>query len=247
MDLKQSARDLAIEYLLQEIKKGNLKAGDKLLNERKLSENLGISRVPLREAICTLSTLGILEAHQGDGTYVSDSYSEIFSNIIKKYGIFDRSMVDEVFEARSLFEADAARLAARNHTEDDLVKLEQALNKHEIALTDYYEGKLKDKELKDKDMMELDTEIHLGIAASSHNNFILEIVKSIRYVTLQQDYFSEQYTLDHEHFKRSSIMHREIFNAIKEKNEDLAYKKMQEHINEIRLALDIESIRRDIK
>ena len=138
MDLKQSARDLAIEYLLQEIKKGNLKAGDKLLNERKLSENLGISRVPLREAICTLSTLGILEAHQGDGTYVSDSYSEIFSNIIKKYGIFDRSMVDEVFEARSLFEADAARLAARNHTEDDLVKLEQALNKHEIALT--YDG-----------------------------------------------------------------------------------------------------------
>lgn len=242
MDLKQSARDLAIEYLLQEIKKGNLKAGDKLLNERKLSENLGISRVPLREAICTLSTLGILEAHQGDGTYVSDSYSEIFSNIIKKYGIFDRSMVDEVFEARSLFEADAARLAARNHTEDDLVKLEQALKKHENALTDYYEGNLKDK-----DMMELDTEIHLGIAASSHNNFILEIVKSIRYVTLQQDYFSEQYTLDHEHFKRSSIMHREIFNSIKEKNEDLAYKKMQEHINEIRLALDIESIRRDIK
>ena len=60
-------------------------------------------------------------------------------------------------------------------------------------------------------MMELDTEIHLGIAASSHNNFILEIVKSIRYVTLQQDYYSEQYTLDHEHFKRSSIMHREIF------------------------------------
>ena len=47
MDLKQSARDLAIEYLLQEIKKGNLKAGDKLLNERKLSENLGISRFPV--------------------------------------------------------------------------------------------------------------------------------------------------------------------------------------------------------
>ena len=64
MDLKQSARDLAIEYLLQEIKKGNLKAGDKLLNERKLSENLGISRVPLREAICTLSTLGILMCFQ---------------------------------------------------------------------------------------------------------------------------------------------------------------------------------------
>ena len=56
-------------------------------------------------------------------------------------------MVDEVFEARSLFEVDAARLAARNHTEDDLVKLEQALKKHENALTDYYEWKLKDKDI----------------------------------------------------------------------------------------------------
>ena len=34
MDLKQSARDLAIEYLLQEIKKGNLKA----LNKKNLSK-----------------------------------------------------------------------------------------------------------------------------------------------------------------------------------------------------------------
>ena len=72
------------------------------------------------------------------------------------------------FEARSLFEADAARLAARNHTEDDLSRTGiQALKKHENALTDYYEGKLKDK-----DMMELDTEIHLGIAASSHKTII---------------------------------------------------------------------------
>ena len=99
MDLKQSARDLAIEYLLQEIKKGNLKAGDKLLNERKLSESFRDQlAVPLREANLYLVYFRYIgSTSKGDGTYVSDSYSEIFSNIIKKYGIFDRSMVDEVF------------------------------------------------------------------------------------------------------------------------------------------------------
>ena len=68
MEEKQSARETAIQYFLQEIRSGNLKSGDKILNERQLADLLGISRVPLREAICTLSTLGILEAHQGNGT-----------------------------------------------------------------------------------------------------------------------------------------------------------------------------------
>lgn len=54
IEQKQSAREIAVNYLLEEIKNGSLIAGDKILNERKLSDKLGISRVPLREAICTL-------------------------------------------------------------------------------------------------------------------------------------------------------------------------------------------------
>ena len=77
---------LPFNIFLQEIRSGNLKSGDKILNERQLADLLGISRVPLREAICTLSTLGILEAHQGNGTYVSEKNAQIFSSVIKKYG-----------------------------------------------------------------------------------------------------------------------------------------------------------------
>ena len=79
------------------------------MNERSYQKILGISRVPLREAICTLSTLGILEAHQGDVHMSGDSYSEIFSNIIKNMEYLIVPWLNEVFEARSLFEADAAR------------------------------------------------------------------------------------------------------------------------------------------
>lgn len=155
MEEKQSARETAIQYFLQEIRSGNLKSGDKILNERQLADLLGISRVPLREAICTLSTLGILEAHQGNGTYVSEKNAQIFSSVIK-YGIFDRSIVDEVFEARILFEADAARLAAQNRTSEDLKCLQEALVNHEKALVLYH------KEISAEVMMEYDGAIHLG-------------------------------------------------------------------------------------
>lgn len=215
-------------------------SGDKILNERKLSDKLGISRVPLREAICTLSTLGILEAHQGDGTYVSENNTGIFGNIIKKYGIFNRTMVDEVFEARSLFEADAAKLAAQNRTSQDLNRLKEALIQHENALPRYYRG-----EISAERMMEYDNEIHLGIAASTHNNFILQIIEAIRHVTLEHGFFSEKFTLNKMHFKESMILHKEIVNAIESQNAEKAYQKMQEHIIQIRSALDLERIRRN--
>ena len=206
MEEKQSARETAIQYFLQEIRSGNLKSGDKILNERQLADLLGISRVPLREAICTLSTLGILEAHQGNGTYVSEKNAQIFFKCNKKYGIFDRSIVDEVFEARILFEADAARLAAQNRTSEDLKCLQ--------------------------------------IAASAHNNFMLQIIEAIRHVTIEKDFFAEQYTVDRQHFAESQKMHREIVTAIENQNMDMAYRKMQEHIIQIRAALDLDSIRR---
>lgn len=239
IEQKQSARDIAINYFLKEIKDGNLMSGDKILNERKLSDKLGISRVPLREAICTLSTLGILEAHQGDGTYVSENNTAIFSNIIKKYGVFHRSMADEVFEARCLFEADAAKLAAQNRTSQDLNRLKAALIQHENALPLYDDG-----EITAERMMEYDSEIHLGIAASAHNNFILQMIEAIRYVTLEQGFFAEQFTLNKLHFKESMVLHRKIVNAIESQDAEKAYQRMQEHIMQIQNALDLERIRR---
>ena len=148
-------------------------------------------------------------------------------------------MVDEVFEARCLFEADAAKLAAQNRTFQDLNRLKEALIQHENALPLYYDG-----EISAEHMMEYDNEIHLGIAASTHNNFILQIIEAIRHVTLEQGFFTEQFTLNKLHFKESMVLHGEIVNAIESQNAEKAYQKMQEHIMQIRSALDLERIRR---
>src|SRR4051812_42132995 len=50
---------------------GRLRAGDKLPIERKLAAELGVSRGTLREAVRSLTMVGVLDTRQGDGTYVT--------------------------------------------------------------------------------------------------------------------------------------------------------------------------------
>ena len=69
----------------------------------------------------------------------------------------EKIKMDEVFEARSLFEADAAKLAAQNRTSQDLEHLQEALSEHENALSLYSEGKISSE-----NMMTYDHNIHLG-------------------------------------------------------------------------------------
>ena len=52
---------------------------------------------------------------------------------------------------------------------------------HEKALVLYHKG-----EISAEVMMEYDGAIHLGIAASAHNNFMLQIIEAIRHVTIEK-------------------------------------------------------------
>ena len=56
---KQNVSAQIINYFLEKIETGAYKPGDRIPTERELTEILGVSRVPLREAICALTALGI--------------------------------------------------------------------------------------------------------------------------------------------------------------------------------------------
>ena len=55
-----SAKDLVTEKLREEIYTGNLKPGQELVQE-KISEQLGVSRMPVREALLLLENAGLVE------------------------------------------------------------------------------------------------------------------------------------------------------------------------------------------
>ena len=59
------------------VAEGTLRPGDKLPNEVELSQQLGVSRATLREAIRELAACGVLEVRRGRGTFVSEEVADI--------------------------------------------------------------------------------------------------------------------------------------------------------------------------
>lgn len=64
----------------------NLKPGDRLPTEQKLSEELGVARHTLREGIKRLSQLGIIGSRTGSGMYVKMSAS----TFLRVYALLER-------------------------------------------------------------------------------------------------------------------------------------------------------------
>jgi GntR family transcriptional repressor for pyruvate dehydrogenase complex len=61
-----------VKQIMDSIKSGELKPGDKLPTERELAKMVGVSRPALREALKTLEALAIIEIVHCSGIYVRE-------------------------------------------------------------------------------------------------------------------------------------------------------------------------------
>src|SRR5215475_1498571 len=69
---KQDLRQRVVGQIVELIRTGNLRPGDRLPSERELVEIFGISRPSLRESMRALSVLGIIESRHGGGAFVTE-------------------------------------------------------------------------------------------------------------------------------------------------------------------------------
>lgn len=69
MERKNRWQQAAAALYDQIVAEKRLQPGDKLPNEVELSQDLGVSRATLREAIRSLCTQGVLEVRRGKGTF----------------------------------------------------------------------------------------------------------------------------------------------------------------------------------
>lgn len=70
------------EYLTEKIESGELLPGDKIPSERELSEQLGVSRMTVRQALTSLVLEGRLKRIQGAGTFVAEPKIEHELNLL---------------------------------------------------------------------------------------------------------------------------------------------------------------------
>ena len=88
---------------------GTYKVGDKLPSEKELCEMFGVSRVPVREALCALELNGLVSSNQGLGVYVKE-VNTITNDWTQEIDPQD------IIQARKLMEPEVARCAALGGT-----------------------------------------------------------------------------------------------------------------------------------
>ena len=132
--------------------------------EPELMAVLGISRGTLREAIKALAHSGMLEVRRGDGTYVRAT-SEISGAAQRMYR--DHSQV-HILEVRVGLDTQAARLAARHATADDVEAMRALLEARRVAwLAEDYAG-----------WARADWDFHVLVAQASGNPLLHELYVS---------------------------------------------------------------------
>jgi GntR family transcriptional regulator, transcriptional repressor for pyruvate dehydrogenase complex len=128
---RKSLPDAVFEQLTAEIVAGGVPPGDPLPPERALTQQLGVNRQAVREALQRMHLLGLVDIHHGEPTRVRDFRSsaspELLSwLVVRPDGSVDPTVVRSVFELRATVGADAARLCAARALPDVVAAISDA-------------------------------------------------------------------------------------------------------------------------
>ena len=226
---RTSISQQVMDHILNLVDSGKLHPGDRLPPERDFAASLGISRVPLREALSALCVLGVLDKRQGSGTTVASFSPETLGRILRTYTMLDNTLSGSLFEARMAVEATAARLAAKNASRSDVDALSRRLAEMEEAIPAYVRG-----EMGLADMLALDDLFHLQCAAASHNQFYIQFVNIVHTAGTDLGLYEAVYGSNREKYYESAADHRRVLDAIAAKDGRRAEEAMEAHIRAIR-------------
>ena len=141
------------------INSGEFSVGSRLPAERELAERFQVSRPTIREAIIALEATNKVSVKTGSGVYVLDT-SNKQTKTSKEISPF------EVIEARVLFEGEAAALAAKMITNDEITLLKNAFQ--DLA-----------NEAPDDHSKKADRAFHSIIANATHNSVIANQIHAL--------------------------------------------------------------------
>ncbi|MEM7486549.1 MAG: FadR/GntR family transcriptional regulator [Bacteroidota bacterium] len=212
---KHDVQQKIIAKLRDLIEYKNLEPGDKLPSERMLSEKFEVSRSNVREAIQKLEFFGILNSKPQSGTFIADIGRVAMSGMLDDILRLEDPDFKSLVETRILLELKTVKLASLRRTEEDLVKMRDAL--------DAYNNKV----LNERDAVEEDLLFHLAIANASKNStmntFMLIITPEI--ITN----FEKYHVCDSNQSFLGIQEHEDIYEAIKKQDPKMAKEKMKVH------------------
>jgi len=211
--------DKIIKQIRELIMSGELNPGDKLPPERKLSEYLGVGRASIRDAIKKLEFYGILKTQPQSGTVVAGIGITALEGLITDVLQLDQSDFHDLVETRVVLEKQSASLAAIRRTEDDIIKMTNALEAY-------------NKQVRaGNPAIEEDLMFHLTIAEASKNSVLKSLMMIITPDIVAN--FINLRVCGNDKIAKSMDDHQDILNHIVNQDPNAASLAMEEHLSDV--------------
>jgi DNA-binding GntR family transcriptional regulator len=192
------------ERLQEAIVRGELAPGTKL-READLSAEYGISRGPLREAL-----------HRLEGRRLIQKIPNVGAQVVS----LSLPEIREIFQIRENLESLACRLAAENMSDQELTELGQVLSHHQQHLdADNGRSYL---------MQHGDEDFHYRIIQGSGNRMLVNLLCDELYQLVRMIRYSTRH--DTNRPAQALTEHQRIYEALKNRDGELAGLLMQRHI-----------------
>ena len=159
-----SVVDQVYTAIRERISSGSLPRGARV-HQEDLAEELGVSRTPVREALRRLAAEGLVEMRTNRGARVAD---------------VDQIGMRESYEARTVIEPGAARLAAALRPPEPLARMRAAVLAQRRSLRDVQRS------------FEANREFHLALAAASGNNFLVQFAERLWVARIGETIYERQ-------------------------------------------------------
>ena len=202
------AAEKAYNVLRAGIIEGTFPPGSRI-TEKDISKKAAVSRTPVREAMRRLQAEGLLE------------FAPNQSPMVRAWSDTD---ADEIFELRTLLEAQAAEKAAKHATPDEIARLRALAEAQQAEVEDQGVGYL-------ERIANLNEEFHKTLCAAAGSKRLQSILGSLADAPLVFEVFRD-YSQDE--LRRSARHHLEIVYAIEAGDGDWAASVMRSHVRAAR-------------
>lgn len=220
--LKAVIKKRAYEDIVRQIRclveKGKLKRDDQLPSERELSETFKVSRATVREAVIALEAMMLVERRQGNGTYVVASSEEALVQPLAAALFHEKDDLIDIFYVRKVLEPGMAQQAAENATSGEIAELEEIVKDQGEAV------------IHGRDPFQNDTHFHHLLARMCRNRVLERLFLALVDLLHQSRGKNVQ---SEERMAKSLEGHRDVLEAIRQRDGVAARRAMRRHLEEV--------------
>jgi GntR family transcriptional repressor for pyruvate dehydrogenase complex len=216
-----------VEQIKALIRSGQLKPGERLPSERRLAQILEVGRSSLREAINSLSMMGLVEVRQRKGIYIGTVSTPLISDPLRQLTAADKNAFTQLYDIRIDIEVASAMAAADNRSAEQLEVISSCLTS------------MRDKNGGHSYNIEGDLQFHMAIAEATDNFLRVHIIKEIFDIARSQlNTALETITTLQGNIDTIYRQHSEICQSIADKDRPGAGAAMRRHLQWVKSELN---------